>query len=75
MSVDGDASDAPRTWFDPDDRAAHVAHPRDVRDFDARFVPTRARYVRLANPPARFRAGRWEIAELDLLQNVGAPPS
>jgi hypothetical protein len=72
LSLDGSSWEMPRTWFEPDDRRALLEHPRAVRYFDARFVPTRARYVRLINPRARFRMGRWEIGELDLLGGAGA---
>jgi hypothetical protein len=75
VSLDGASWEMPRTWFEPDDRRALIERPRTVRFFDARFAPTRARFVRMVNPRARFRTGRWEIGELDLLQAVDAPAS
>ena len=67
LSLDGTTWNAPRTWFEPDDRQALIERPRTVRYFDARFVPTPARYVRLLNGRANFQGRRWHVGELDLL--------
>jgi hypothetical protein len=74
LSLDETSWHRPRTWFESDDRRALIENPRAVRFFDARFVPTSARYVRLTNPRAGFRRGRWEIGELDVLEAADTVP-
>jgi hypothetical protein len=72
ISRDAETWERPRTWFEPDDRDALVSRPRDVRFFEARFEPSPARFVRITNPRAGYRAPWWEIGELDLLAPAGA---
>jgi hypothetical protein len=43
-----------------------------VRFFEARFEPSTARFVRISNPRAGYRAPWWEIGELDLLAPADA---
>jgi hypothetical protein len=69
-SRDGDTWERPRTWFEPDDLAALIARPRDVRFFEARFEARESRFVRLTDPRAGFRAPSWGVGELDLLAPV-----
>jgi len=66
-SVDGTEWAPTEARFSPDSLATLFARPADVRFWEARFVPRRARWVRLTNARLSFWTGTWQLAEVDVL--------
>jgi len=69
-STDGAEWTPTEARFSPDSLATLFARPADVRFWDARFAPRRARWVRLTNARLSFWTGTWQLAEIDVLTPV-----
>jgi hypothetical protein len=73
LSVDGTHFTTAPAGFEPDSLAALYAAPDAVRDWEARFAPRPARWVRLRNEDLAFWSGEWTIGELDVLTPARSP--
>jgi hypothetical protein len=70
LSSDGVRWEPAPAAFEPDSLETLFARPADVRFYEARFPARAARFVRLVNPEIAFLRGRWELAEVEVLEEV-----